>query len=37
MEGLSNGLPIFVAEYTTLDTKDNENLSNEIKGDPRNR
>lgn len=34
MEGLSNGLPIFVAEYTTLDTKDNENLSNEIKEIP---
>lgn len=34
MEGLSNGLPIFVAEYTTLDTKDNENLSNDIEQIP---
>lgn len=34
MEGLSNGLPIFVAEYNSLDTKDNKNLSNEIEQIP---
>lgn len=34
MEGLSNGLPIFVAEYNSLDTEDNKNLSNEIEQIP---
>ena len=32
MEGLSNGLPIFVANYDTLDTKDNDELYERIKG-----
>lgn len=31
MEGLSNGLPIFVAERTSLDTRDNEALYTEIE------
>lgn len=31
MEDLSNGLPIFVSEYTTLDSTDNEKLNQEIK------
>lgn len=32
MEGLSNGLPIFVANYETLDTTDNDKLYKRIKG-----
>lgn len=31
MEDLSNGLPIFVSEYNTLDSTDNEKLNQEIK------
>ena len=31
MHGLSNGLPVFVAEYSSLDTKDNEKLYREIE------
>lgn len=31
MEGLSNGLPIYIAEYSSLDSKDNESLYDEIK------
>ncbi len=34
MDGLSNGLPIFVAEYSSLDTKDNERLYKEIEQIP---
>lgn len=30
MEGLSNGLPIYIAESTSLDSKDNEKLYDEI-------
>ncbi len=31
MRGLSNGLPVFVAEYSSLDTKDNEKLYHDIE------
>lgn len=31
MEGLSNGLPIYIAEYNSLDSTDNEKLYGEIK------
>lgn len=31
MEDLSNGLPVFVSEYNTLDSTDNEKLNQEIK------
>lgn len=31
MEGLSNGLPIYIAEYSSLDSTDNEKLYDEIK------
>ncbi len=34
MEGLSNGLPIFVAEYSSLDSTDNANLYQEIEQIP---
>ena len=34
MEGLSNGLPIFVAEYSSLDSTDNEKLYREIEQIP---
>ena len=34
MDDLSNGLPIFVAEYSSLDTKDNEKLYEEIRQIP---
>lgn len=34
MEDLSNGLPIFVSEYNTLDSTDNEKLNQEIKAMP---
>ena len=31
MEGLSNGLPIYIAEYDSLDSTDNEKLYDEIR------
>ena len=31
MKNLSNGLPVFVSEYTALDSLDNENLHKELK------
>lgn len=31
MKGLTNGLPIFVSEYNTLDSNDNEELNKEIQ------
>lgn len=31
MEGLSNGLPIYIAEYSSLDSTDNKKLYEEIK------
>lgn len=31
MEGLSNGLPIYIAEYNSLDSTDNEKLYDEIR------
>lgn len=31
MENLSNGIPLYVSEYNTLDSTDNEKLCNEIK------
>jgi GTPase SAR1 family protein len=31
MENLSNGIPIYISEYNTLDSVDNEKLCNEIK------
>ncbi len=34
MDGLSNGLPIFVAEYSSLDSTDNEKLYREIEQIP---
>lgn len=34
IEDLSNGLPIFVSEYNTLDSTDNEKLKQEIEGMP---
>ncbi len=34
MDGLSNGLPIFVAEYSSLDSTDNEKLYQEIEQIP---
>lgn len=34
MEGLSNGLPIFVAEYSSLDSTDNKKLYQEIEQIP---
>ena len=34
MDGLSNGLPIFVAEYSSLDSTDNEKLYREIEEIP---
>lgn len=34
MDGLSNGLPIFVAEYSSLDSTDNEKLYKEIEQIP---
>lgn len=34
MIDLSNGLPIYVSEYNSLDTTDNEKLSSEIKNMP---
>ena len=32
MEGMSNGIPVFVSEYSKLDTTDNKNLFDVIKG-----
>ena len=31
MENLSNGIPLYISEYNTLDSVDNERLCNEIK------
>lgn len=31
MEGMSNGLPIFISEYTSLDTVDNDKLYQELE------
>lgn len=31
MEGFSNGLPVYVCEYTSLDSTDNQKLYNDIK------